>query len=683
MKVNLDWLSDYVEIDRSPEEIADDLTMAGLEVEGISKIDGDTVLELSVTPNRPDLLCHVGVARELAVLYDKELKYPDTDVEESKTQVEAMSSIDIEDPDGCPRYSGRVMTGVTIGPAPEMIVKRLESVDVRSINNIVDATNYVMMEMGQPLHAFDYNLLGENRIVVRRASVGETLRTLDGQERKLESEDLLICDGLGPVAMAGIMGGESSEVRDDTVDLLLESACFDPVTIRRGAKRLGLSTEASYRFERGTDPSGTVRAVDRLAKLVKEWAGGEIFAGALDAHPRAEKERVVEFRTSRVEEFLGIEIPEEEMYSILTKLGLTVRKGKSGIWKVIPPGFRRDISSEEDLIEEITRIHGYQEIPVTMPLGRTIPVKPEPEERVIQTAKSAMEGMGYSESITYSFISRSELADLGLTGGPEPLALLNPISDEMTVMRTSLLPGLLRTVKLNLSRRIDRVKIYEVGRTFLPCTSCEISEERIRIAAVMTGERSDKSWYRDMEKSDFFDIKGAVLGLLGALGVSEVSFMEEEMPYLQPGQSAWVTIGEKTVGPVGTLHPALLEKYGMSEWAGCFELELEIIKDASLGKKSYRPIPRYPGLLRDIALVVPSGVSCLEVEETIQSAAENLRSLSLFDLYEGKGIPDGHRSLAFSLVFQSMERTLNDEEVDASLEKILRDLDKKLEAKLR
>ncbi|MFV2082043.1 MAG: phenylalanine--tRNA ligase subunit beta [bacterium] len=683
MKVNLSWLSDYVEIDRSPEEIAEDLTMAGLEVEGISKFDGDTILELSVTPNRPDLLCHVGVARELTVLYDKELKYPDTDVEESKTHVEAMSSVDIEDPAGCHRYSARVMTGVTIGPAPEEIVKRLESVDVRSINNIVDATNYVMMELGQPLHAFDYNLLGENRIAVRLASAGETLRTLDGQERKLEPEDLLICDGLGPVAMAGIMGGESSEVRDDTADLLLESACFDPVTIRRGAKRLGLSSEASYRFERGTDPTGTVRAVDRLAKLVKEWAGGEIFAGALDTHPRVEEERVVDFRTSRVGEFLGIEISEEDMHSILTKLGLTVRKSKSGNWKVIPPGFRRDISREEDLIEEIARIYGYQEIPVTMPLGRTIPVKPEPEERVILTAKSAMEGMGFSESITYSFISRSELADLGLTGGPEPVALLNPISDEMTVMRTSLLPGLLRAVKLNLSRRIDRVKMYEVGRSFLPRTSCEISEERIRIAAVMTGERSDKSWYRDMEKSDFFDIKGAVQGLLGALGVSEVSFMEEEMPYLHPGQSAWVTIGEKTAGPVGTLHPSLLEKYGMGEWAGCFELDLEIIKEASLEKRPYSPIPRYPGLLRDIALVVPSGVSCNQVEETIQDAAENLRSVRLFDLYEGKGIPDDHRGLAFSLVFQSMERTLNDEEVDTGLKKILKALDNKLGAKLR
>ncbi|MCK5352268.1 phenylalanine--tRNA ligase subunit beta, partial [bacterium] len=350
MKVNLDWLSDYVDIKEDPQTLADALTMAGLEVEGIEEVGGDTVLEIGVTPNRPDWLCHLGVAREIAAIYARDLRLPKTELSENGPDVQAMTSIEIEDPKGCPRYSGRVVMGVKLGNSPEKIVQRLESIGTRSISNVVDATNYVMMEFGQPLHAFDYHRLAENRIVVRKAHKDEVLETLDGLKRELTQDDLLICDGLGPVALAGIMGGLNSEVVENTQDLLLESACFDPPTIRRSSKRHGLSTEASYRFERGTDPSGTVRAVDRLAYLIHEWGGGDVCKGVWDAHPRPEEKRVVQFRMPRVGAFLGVDIPEKDAVSALERLQLEPGKKKGELWTITPPGFRRDLALEEDVI---------------------------------------------------------------------------------------------------------------------------------------------------------------------------------------------------------------------------------------------------------------------------------------------------------------------------------------------
>jgi len=684
MNISLDWIAEFVDLDgMDTAEVAESLTRAGLEVEGSEQTGKDTILEISVTPNRPDWLSHLGVARELAAIYGLELKLPDFSVVEASTPVEAMTTIDIEAPDGCSRYSGRVVTGIRIGPSPDEISARLESLGVRSINNVVDATNYVMLELGQPLHAFDYHRLAENRIVVRKAKKGEKLTTLDEQDRLLEEQDLLICDGVGPVAMAGIMGGGSSEVHDETVDLLLESACFDPGTIRRSSKRLSLSTEASYRFERGTDPSGTVTAVDRLAHLVQKWAGGEICAGAVDAHPRPEGKRVVEFSSGRINRHLGTDIPEQEMVEILEKLGLKSEKIKEDRWNLIVPGFRRDIAIEEDIAEEVARIYGYQNIPITMPIGRTIPVGVDRDEKALYTAKVAMEGMGFSEAITYSFIRESDLQVLGLTGGPDPVRLLNPISEDMSVMRTSLLPGLLQSLQLNLSRRIDDVRLYEIGRVFLPCEECEVSKERFRIAAVMTGSRNENNWAREKEESNFYDIKGAAENLLAALGIRDVSFQEMEMTYLQPGQSAWVVLGDRSAGPVGTIHPRITDKYDVRSWAGCFELDISVVRDVAAAKRQYKPYSRYPGVLRDMALIVPSDSTSAQIEEAILGSAKDLQYVRLFDLYKGKGIPDGSRSLGFTLHFQSFDRTLTDEEVDRSMKRILKTLEDKYGAKLR
>ena len=682
MKVNLDWLRDYVDIEEDTQTLADALTMAGLEVEGIQDVEGETVLEIGVTPNRPDWLSHLGVAREIAAIYGRELRLPEFELSENGPDVQALTSIDIEDPEGCPRYSGRVVMGVKFGSSPENIALRLESIGIRPISNVVDATNYVMMELGQPLHAFDYHRLAENRIVVRKALENEVLETLDGQKRELTRDDVLICDGFGPVALAGIMGGVNSEVVESTRDLLLESACFDPLTIRRSSKRLGLSTEASYRFERGTDPSGTVRAVDRLAYLIQEWGGGDVCKGVWDAHPGPEKKRTVQFRMPRVAAFLGADIPEKDAVSALERLQLSPEKKKGKLWTITPPGFRRDLTIEEDVIEEIARIYGYDRIPVTMPVGRTVPVKTEPLDRLQEGTRDALEGLGFNEAVTYSFISESDIEDLGIGGGLDPVALMNPISEDMTVMRTSILPGLLKALRTNISRRLEDVRLYETGRIFLPCPECELPEERLRVAGVMAGVRNRKKWFRALEEADFFDIKGAVESMLNSVGIRDITFKEMDIPYLQPGQSAWVMAGEISLGAAGTLHPSNREKYRLREWAGVFELDLHHMLNVDT-RKIYSRIPQYPEVLRDLAVVVSGNVSAELLEGVIREKGDDLSRVYLFDLYEGKGVPEGSRSLAWSLSFRSGDRTLTDEEVDSSMAAIVKALEKEFGARLR
>ena len=683
MKISLQWLQEFVDLEETAQQLAEDLTMAGLEVEGIAEVDGDTIFEIGVTPNRPDWLSHLGVSRELAALYGREVRVPEIGVKEGDLPVEAMSSVEIENPDACPRYSARVISGVKLGPAPEKVRLRLEALGVRSINNVVDATNYVMLELGQPLHAFDYHRLRENRIVVRKAIAGEVMNTLDGQKRDLDAGDLLICDGLGPVALAGVMGGENSEVEDDTADLLLESACFDPVTIRKTSKRLGLSTEASYRFERGTDPSATTIAVNRLARLINEWAGGRVCSGVLDIHPRDEGERKVRFRPARINSLLGTEIKVDAMKSILAGLDLGPRKGKGGWWTVSVPGYRRDIVREEDVVEEVARIYGYQNVPVTMPVGRTVPVRPPEQRELILRVKSLLEADGFFETISYSYVSRPELDALGLTGGPEPVKILNPISEEMSVMRVSLLPGLLNSAQFNVSRRVEEIRLYEIGRVFLPCNACNIAEERIRVSGVMAGTRRPKTWYGESEKADFFDVKGVVENLLRGLGIDDISFSEVEMPYLQAGQGAWAMVDNQPVGPVGTLNPDTGERYGIKGWSGCFELDLHRFQDEAMKITPYKAIPKFPEVLRDLALIVPPMVKAGEIEKTAMGTGGNLRAVNVFDEYRGKGVPAGHRSLAFALHFQSPERTLTDEEVDRDMAGILKVLKKKFGVELR
>ena len=682
MKINLDWLSDYVKIRETPEELAKALTMAGLEVESIDEVKGDVVLEVAVTPNRPDWLCHIGIAREVAALYGRQVRMPEGDVPEEEADVRAITSVDIDNPEACPRYSARVILGIRLGPSPEKAAKRLESVGVRAISNVVDATNYVMLEMGQPLHAFDYHRLSENRIVVRKARAGEVMETLDGQIRNLDASDLLICDGFGPVALAGVMGGLNSEIREDTRDLLLESACFDPSTIRRTSKRLGLSTEASHRFERGTDPHGTVTAVNRLAFLIREWAGGKVCRGVMDCHPAPEGERSLSFRLDRVRKFLGVDIPDGEIVAILDRLGLAPAATGEGGWAIRLPGFRRDLSREEDVIEEVARIYGYDRIPVTLPVGRTVPVKASPLSRQQRIAREILEGMGFSEAITYTFVSREEQEELGFGGGPEPVTLLNPISDDMTVMRKSLLPGLFRALRVNMNKRISEVRLYETGRIFLPAPGRDLPDERHFLAGVISGKRSEKTWYRGEETGDFFDIKGAVQGLLEGMRIPDVGFEADERPYLQEGQGARILSGGEPLGVLGTISPAVREKYRVREWAGCFELDLEKLAGAVM-PAAFRPLPQFPCVLRDLAVLVPRGVPARKIEGVIREAGRDLERVRLFDLYEGKGIQEGMKSLAFSLEFRNPARTLTDEEVDRNLEEIVAALEKGFGARLR
>ncbi len=685
MKINLDWIRDFIPLRQDPPTVAHDLTMAGLEVEGIEQTAAGPVLEVSVTPNRMDCLSHLGVARDLAALYRLPLTLPPATPPEAAEAGGDAARVDIEDPLGCPRYSARVLAGVKVGPSPAEAARRLESVGVRSINNVVDATNYVMMELGQPLHAFDSALLRQSRIVVRRAGQGEPFRTLDGQERALLGEDLLICDGVGPVALAGIMGGANSEVGEGTTTLLLESACFDPMTIRRSRVRLGMSTEASYRFERGTDPAGTVLAVNRLAELICRWAGGKALAGVIDAHPRPHSRLTVEAPLSLFPRLLGVEVPAEEVRGILERLGFGVTVA-GGVLRAVVPSWRRDVARPEDLVEEVARIHGYDRVPATLPVGRVVPVKPPAGEKAEQSARAALESDGFSEAVTYSFVGRAEVARLRLCADDAHVCLKNPLSEEMEVMRPSLLPGLLRAAALNASRRVRRLRLYEVGTVFFPreggCACGTAVEEKPRLAGVLYGERESKGWYRGREESGFHDAKGAVEAVLSALRLP-AAFCEENAPYLAPGQSAAVLANDSFLGWVGTLHPEIGAALDLPAWVGCFELDLGALGAAGMAVPRYRPLPRFPEVLRDLSLLVPREHRWEDVSRAVREAAADLAEVRLFDLYSGKGIPAGTRSLAFSLVFQSPERTLTDAEVDAQVAAILDALQSRFGARMR
>ncbi|RLB85223.1 MAG: phenylalanine--tRNA ligase subunit beta, partial [Deltaproteobacteria bacterium] len=473
--------------------------------------ENDWVIEVSITPNRPDCASVIGIAREIAAVTGNELRMPAIELNEEGPPVESLAEIALLDPKGCPRYVARVVQDVSLGPSPFWMRYRLHLAGIRSISNVVDVTNYVLLELGQPLHAFDYDRLRGHRIEVRKARAGERFTTLDGQTRELSNEVLLICDGERPVALAGIMGGLNSEIFEGTRHVLLESAFFDPTTIRRGAKYLGLSTEASYRFERGADIGGLVRAADRAAYLIQQVAGGKIAKGVLDQYPEKRQQPVIELRLSQVNKVLGTSLASSEVFRCLDSLNMKVEPVDEDTFRVVPPTYRVDVSREIDLIEEAARISGYQNIPVRAPLVRASEEKRYWELDLSERVRWIMTSIGYSEIITYSFISPNTIEHLGAKSG-EPLVnfvrLLNPLTVEQSVMRTSLLPGLLLTAKQNLYYGEKEIKLFEWGKVFFSRGADELPDERYHAAALLAGPMTSKKWHTEERLADFYDIKG-------------------------------------------------------------------------------------------------------------------------------------------------------------------------------
>ncbi|MBI1986790.1 MAG: phenylalanine--tRNA ligase subunit beta [Nitrospinae bacterium] len=644
----------------------------------------DTVLELNVTPNRPDCLSILGIAREVSAITGAPLRSPGIDCREDGPPIQGLTSVTIEEPDRCPRYTARLILGIQIQPSPFWVQKRLKAGGLRPINNVVDVTNYVLLELGQPLHAFDFDQLAGRRIIVRRARPGEEFVSLDGVPRPLDSEMLVIADGERASALGGVIGGWESQVRLGTQNILLESAYFDPLGIRRTSKRLGLQTEASYRFERGVDPDGVRVALDRAAELIGQLTGGKVARGAIDGYPKPIPPQEIRLRPSRVDQILGTSIPREEMAGILDRLGMEVHGKESEAFRVVAPSFRQDLTREIDLIEEVARHHGYGRVPTTLPRSQLSP--PEVRKTWEKRIRGSMLGCGLTEVINYSFIREEWLGWLGLPS-EHPfmrfISLKNPLSQEGKVMRTTLIPALIQNLAFNFKRKAMGVRIFELGRVFWPIPGERLPQERRRLAGAMAGVTGNPLWEKG-KTEDFFALKGVLESLLDGLHLQEREFLPSEEPYLHSKRSARIEVNGQTLGHCGELRLPVAELFGLTQRVYLFEIDCHPLASLAREALQFKSLPRYPAVYRDVAMVVDSQVSCRRVEEAIRAAAAGLLvKLELFDVYTGEPVPRGKKSLAFSLTFQAEDRTLTDEEVNEVYSRILTHVQEALGGSLR
>jgi phenylalanyl-tRNA synthetase beta chain len=650
----------------------------------------DVRFELGLTPNRADCLSVVGVAREVGAMVGLPIHIPNHNVPETGEPAEALTSVTVEEDGLCPRYAARLIRGVRIGPSPEWLVRRLESIGMRSISNVVDVTNLILMELGHPLHAFDFSLLRGGRIVVRRASDHEMFTTLDSQERQLKGGDLIIADGEGAVALAGIMGGENSEIGAETIDILLESAYFHPSAIRRTSKRLGIHTESSHRFERGADVNMVPVALDRAASLIVELAGGTVAPGRIDVYPNPLPERRVAISASRTEKILGLSIEPTEIIRLLRSIGLEVEpaENRPEVAYVTIPSWRQDLEREIDLIEEVARLNGYDRIPVTMPVGRTIYHRSPDLQRFARQMRNLMVASGFSEVINYSFVSPAAWDRIGLLPADErrkTVRILNPLTEEQSVMRTTLVSSLLENVARNLAYRSRDLRLFELRPVFFPLENEELPRETPRLTAVMCGRRDPEGWGQGKESVDFFDIKGVLEGLFNHLQVTMVKWDTAQIePFLHPGKSSRLCRGKTVLGTVGEVHPKVLANYDIDIPLYLFDLDLEAILASCSDGKSFQPLSRFPDVYRDSAFLLDEEVSAEQVFAAIDSAkGKEVEDVVLFDLYRGQGVPEGKKSLAVRVRYRSSDRTLTDEEINKLHGRIVESLIKTAGAQIR
>jgi phenylalanyl-tRNA synthetase beta chain len=647
----------------------------------------DYVLELDLTPNRGDCLSMVGVAREVAALLGVKVKLPAVPTGAGReTGEEAAVTVKVQDPDLCLRYSMRIITDLKIGPSPLWLQQRIRAAGMRPINNMVDVTNYVMLELGQPLHAFDYDRIKDGSIIVRRAKPGEKLVTLDGKERELHPDMLLIADPEGAVGIAGVMGGANSEVSAGTRTILLESACFHHLNNRKTTKALGLRSEASNRFEKGVDPNGTLLAANRAAYLMEELGAGRVSPQVIDIYPQEIKPRQIIARTERINQLLGTKLPAEKIKSILT--GLEFKVTGSSPFTVEVPTYRPDVEAEYDLVEEVARIYGYNRIEGTMIAGQLTPAHTSREQAMQDKTKELLAGWGYSEIVTYSFYNPRSFDRLRMEPDDpvrKTIALYNPLTEDQSVMRTTLLPNMLDTMALNLKRKNTELALFELGRTYWGQQPLQgLPEEIVHLALGLTGRMGTLNWQQPEFKADFFALKGTLEALMKALGITGVKYIPEEYPVFHPGRQATLYLGCERLGIIGEIHPDVAEAWEITEKVYLGELNFSLLCAQAQRAIRYRRLPRYPAVARDMALLIDAGVAAEAIGQIISKVGgELLVEANLFDIYQGEQIPAGKKSIAYSLVYQARDRTLTDEEVTAVQQKIVAALEEKLGIKLR
>lgn len=654
----------------------------------------DVLLEINVTPNRPDCLSHIGIAREVAALLGKPIKAPVAALKEAGAPAADAVKVRIEAPDRCARYAARVIEGVEIGPSPAWLARRLEACGVRSISNVVDATNFVLLELGHPLHAFDLDQVAGAEIVVRTAAAGERITTLDGKERALEATDLLIADRDRGSALAGVMGGGDSEISQGTTRVLLESAWFSPGSIRRTSRRQGLKSEASYRFERGADPGMVIPALDRCAALIAELAGGTVRPGVVDCVARPSQAGQVRLRWARPAALLGMEVSREEARRVLGGLGFRELAADEAGATFAVPSWRVDVSIEEDLVEELVRTRGYDAIPETLPPSANRTPADAPEARAVARLREALEAAGFSEAVNFSFVAEPDLAPLRYhvatgdgTGRALGIALQNPISADLALMRTSLVPSLLKNAARNRAQRVDDVRLYELARVYHPAPQDAPGDapslEDLRVAGVLVGRRAPAGWTAGADPVDFYDAKAAVSGLLSALEVAGARWEAGGEGWLHPRVAATVKAADgEALGWVGELHPRVAKAFDVPRGVLAFELRVDALVRHGALVPRYHAIPSLPAVHRDLAVLVADAVTAEAVLAAVREEPL-VEDATLFDVYRGAPIPAGKKNLALAIRYRAADRTLTDAEAEAAHQAIVARLAARLGAELR
>lgn len=649
----------------------------------------DVVLEFELTANRADCFCMIGIAREISVLTGAALKKPMLNVKEtSEEKASSLTNIQIEDSNLCSRFAARILKNIKVGPSPAWMQHRLQAAGMRPINNIVDVTNFVMLELGQPMHAYDYNLLARHSLVVRKANPGEKLTTLDGVKRELKPDMLVIADAVQAVGIAGVMGGLATEVTPNTQNVLLEAASFNGASIRRTSRALGLRSEASGRFERGVDTVNIIKALDRAASLLEGMGACEVCSGIVDAYPDMQLPKQVVFTPKQINHYLGTDVPAATMVEILKRLEFEVETGPEKITVTVPT-WRGDVALPADISEEIARIYGYDKIPSTTPGGDMAQGKQSYMQVVIEKIKNALTSNGFSEILSLSFSHPDTFDKLNIpddSGLRRTIEVLNPITDDFPELRTTLLGGVMDTIVRNLSRKNEDLRIFEVGAVYLPAELPlrELPEEPIMLCGAMLGKRHTLAWNQSRDVVDFYDAKGAVEAILDRLGISGYVVEAGKNPSLHPGKTAIIKKDGELIGYIGELHPKVLDAYEITKKVYVFELTVKTLVNYAAIKPDYQSLPKFPAVTRDLAIVLSEHTAAAAVTEAIADKAGSLLTqVQLFDVYTGQQVEKGSRSLAFSLTFQAKDRTLTDVEVDAQYKKIVSHLENTFAAKLR
>lgn len=663
-------------------------TVLGTPITEILGLD-DYILELDLTPNRSDCLSVLNIAREIGALLGKEVRLPQPAYTSDQDDVNSLVQVEIAAPELCHRYAGKMIRGVKIQPSPFWMQHRLQCAGMRPINNIVDVTNYVMMEYGQPLHAFDYHELANHRIQVRKAAADEKIVTLDSQTRQLNDEMLLICDGARAVAVAGVMGGENTEVTDNTTDVFIEAAYFQPTSVRRTSTKLGLRSEASIRFEKGINMETVLTAAERAAQLMQLTGGGVVVGGAIDNYPTRHEAVTIDLQLERVNALLGTDISDARIKEILESLNFHILKDTGAAITVEVPGYRPDCSIPEDLVEEVARIYGYDAIPQTLPYGASSRGVLTPAQKIRDTVVSKLAGLGLCEVMNYSFINKNNDEKLNYPQDDirrNSIPILNPLSEEQGHMRTSIVPGLLNTILFNHNRRNEDIAIFELGKIFLlegelrPDT---LAHEKWTLGIALKGKTA-QTWKQSGVEYDFYYLKGIVEELLAELKISDAAYVPcKDNSIYHPGRAAYLYLGGQKAGVFGEVHPAIADHYGLEDRIYVAEIDVDVLIAVGTGAIQVKSLPKFPASTRDMAVVVSEAVAASDLEKAIwETGCELLSDVKIFDVYQGGQIAEGYKSIAFALTFQA-DRTLTVEEVGAEYDKIFGTLQQKFDASMR